>query len=88
MLNLRRVVGIVFVLIGLSLAIASFGISVGQLAVVSGGLVVTIGQISMPTSVALGSGLAMMLFGAVTLHYSRNRGRRLLQQRNSTLAGK
>jgi hypothetical protein len=82
MLNLFRVVGIVFVLIGLSLAIASFGISVGQLALVSvktGGLAVTFGGISMPTPVAFGSGLAMMLFGAVALYYSRNSSHRLLQ---------
>jgi hypothetical protein len=82
MLNLFRVLGIIFVLIGLSLAIASFGISVGQLAVVSvktGGLAVRFGGISMPTPIAFGSGLAMMLFGAVALYYSRNPSHRLLQ---------
>ena len=82
MLNLLRVVGIVFVLIGLSFVIASFGVSVGQLAAVSvkaGRVTIANGEISMPPAVALIAGSGLVLLGMVGLYYSRNRNWRLVQ---------
>jgi len=80
MLNLLRVVGIVFVLIGLSLVIAGFGVSLEQLAVVSAGRVtIANGEISMPPAVALIAGSGLVLLGIVCLYYSRNRNWRLVQ---------